>query len=155
MFLLFKPIVFELLSREFVKNIEAISLDNEDDRGENWRGKIVIFGKKSHNAEKNWKGGLFGIFQHPFWRKTAKKIVGGKLLYSEKNLTRPKKTGREDPLGFSNIHSDAKQQKNCRGTLWNFLSKKYLAVPKKNKGRSRPVWYVTRQNRKNLFGSVR
>ena len=26
---------------------------------------------------KNWKGGPFVIFQHPFWRKTAKKIDGG------------------------------------------------------------------------------
>ena len=24
--------------------------------------KIFIFGKKSHNGEKNWKGGPFGIF---------------------------------------------------------------------------------------------
>ena len=31
---------------------------------------------KSHNAEK-LKGGPFGIFQHPFWRKTAKKLKGG------------------------------------------------------------------------------
>ena len=66
------------------------------------------------------------------------------------------------------------------GTLWDFLTsilsqnikkmqggpfgekiffrKKSLAVPKKMKGGSlwsRPVWYVTRKNRKNLFGSVR
>ena len=31
------------------------------------------FEKKSHNAEKNWKGGPFGNFQHPFWCKTPKK----------------------------------------------------------------------------------
>ena len=50
-------------------------------------------------------------------------------------------------------------KKNAGGTLWgkNF-SKKSLAVPKKMKGGSlwsRPVWYVTRKNRKNVFGSVR
>ena len=39
--------------------------------------KIVIFGEKFHNAEKNWKGGPFGIFQHPFCRKTSKKMQGG------------------------------------------------------------------------------
>ena len=42
--------------------------------------------------------------------------------------------------------------------LGKFFSKKSLAVPKKMKGGtlwSRPVWYVTRKNRKNLFGSVR
>ena len=39
-----------------------------------------------------------------------------------------------------------------------FFEKKSIAVPKKMKGGtlwSRPVWYVTRKNRKNLFGSVR
>ena len=43
-----------------------------------------------------------------------------------------RKTERGDPLGFSNIHSVAKRQKKCRGTLWgkNFR-KKCLAVPKK------------------------
>ena len=30
----------------------------------------------SHNAEK-LKGGPFGIFQHPFCRKTSKKMQGG------------------------------------------------------------------------------
>ena len=29
-----------------------------------------------------------------------------------------KKTERGDPLGFFNIHSVAKHQKKCRGTLW-------------------------------------
>ena len=40
--------------------------------------KIFIFGKKiSQCRKKNWKGGLFGIFQHPFCRKTSKKMQGG------------------------------------------------------------------------------
>ena len=55
-----------------------------------------IFRKKSHNAEKNWKGGPFGIFQHPFCRKTSK-IKGGNF-FSEKSLTVPKKTERGDSL---------------------------------------------------------
>ena len=46
-----------------------------------WRGdpleKKQIY-EKSHNVEK-LKGGPFRIFQHPFWRKTAKKIEGGTL----------------------------------------------------------------------------
>ena len=48
----------------------------------------------------------------------------------------PKKTERGDPLGFFNIHSVAKHQKNAGGTLWEkfFLRKKSLAVPKKMKG---------------------
>ena len=46
----------------------------------------------------------------------------------------PKKTEGGDPLGFFNIHSVAKHQKNAGGTLWGkgFFSKKSLAVPKKN-----------------------
>ena len=46
------------------------------------------FRKKSHNAEKN-KGGPFGIFQHPFCRKTSKNWGGGgplgSLTMSKKN----------------------------------------------------------------------
>ena len=68
----------------------------------------------------------------------------------------PKKTERGDPLGFFNIHSVAKHQKNAGGPFGEiFFSKKSLAVPKKNEMGSlwsRPVWYVTRENRKNLFG---
>ena len=72
----------------------------------------------------------------------------------------PKKTERGDPLGFFNIHSVAKHQKNAGGPFGKkiFFRKKSLAVPKKNeRGEfwSRPVWYFTRKNRKNLFGSVR
>ena len=71
-----------------------------------------------------------------------------------------RKTERGDPLRFFNIHSVAKHKKNAGGTLRGkfFFRKKSLAVPKKMKGGSlwsRPVWYVTRKNRKNLFGSVR
>ena len=40
------------------------------------KGEIFIFGKKFHSAEKKRKGGPFGIFQHPFCRKTAKKLKG-------------------------------------------------------------------------------
>ena len=82
--------------------------------------KNFHFRKKISQSRKKLKGGAFGIFQHPFCRKTSKK---------------------------------------CRGTLWgNCFFEKSLAVPKKMKGGSlwsRPVWYVTRKNRKNLFGSVR
>ena len=71
----------------------------------------------------------------------------------------PKKTKRGDPLGFFNIHSVAKQQKKLKGgPFGEKISEKSLTVPKKiERGTlwSRPVWYVTRENRKNLFGSVR
>ena len=83
-------------------------------------------------------------------------IEGGKILFSGKNLTMPKKTERGDPLGFFNIYSVAKQRKKIEGgPLGIFFPKKSLTVPKKIERGSRPVWYVTRENRKNFFGSVR
>ena len=64
--------------------------------------KIVIFGKKSHNAEKNWKGGPFGLFQHPFCRKTSKKMQGGpfgeKFFFEKKSLAVPKQNERGESL---------------------------------------------------------
>ena len=68
----------------------------------------------------------------------------------------PKKTERRNPLGFSNIHSVAKHQKNAGGPFEEKKfrkknsEKKCLAVPKKIKRGtlwSFPVWYVTRKNR--------
>ena len=58
--------------------------------------------------------------------QNIKKLKGG-FLFSEKNLTVPKKIERGDPLGFSNIHSVAKQQKNWRGDP---LRKKYFPEKK-------------------------
>ena len=65
-----------------------------------------------------------------------------------------------DPLGFLNTHSVAKHQKKCRGDPLGkiFFRKKVSQCRKKMKGGSlwsRPVWYVTRKNRENFFGSVR
>ena len=69
----------------------------------------------------------------------------------------PKKTERGDRLEFFNIHSVAKHQKKRRGhPLGKKISKKSLAVPKKMGTLWSPrVWYGTRENMKNLFGSVR
>ena len=111
------------------------------------------------------KGGHFRNCQHfcRSWRGFVakhQKIEGGKFLFSEKISVR-KKTERGDPLGFSNIHCVAKQQKNWRGDPLGkkFPEKKSRSAEKNWKAggtlRSRRVWYVTRKNRKNLFGSVR
>ena len=67
---------------------------------------FFIFGKKSHNAEKNWKEEPFGIFQHPFCRKTSKKCRGDPLrkknfekkIPKKKFLAVPKKVERGDSL---------------------------------------------------------
>ena len=79
---------------------------------------ILIFGKKISQCRKKLKGGPFGIFQHPFCRKTSKTMQGepfGEKFFSKKKSRSAKKNERGEPL----------------------------------------VWYVTRKNRKNLFGSVR
>ena len=72
-------------------------------------------------------------------------------FFFEKSLTMPKKTEREDPLGFFNIHSVAKLQKIEGGDPFVgkfFFEKKLHSAEKKSKGgtfRSRPVLYVTRE----------
>ena len=67
---------------------------------------------------------------------------------------------RVDSLGVFNVHFVAKHQKIEGGPFGGkiFSGKKSHNPEKKLKGGtlwSRPVWYVTRKNRKNLFGSVR
>ena len=61
----------------------------------------------------------------------------------------PKKTEREDPLGFFNIHSVAKLQKTkkMKGAFRGDKSffEKSRTVPKKWTLWSRPVLYVTRE----------
>ena len=88
------------------------------------------------------------------------KIEENKNFYCREKISLcRKKLKAGDPLGFFNIHSVAKHQKNAGGLFGEiFFSKKSLAVPKKMEGgtlRSRPVWYGTPENRKNLFGLVR
>ena len=58
--------------------------------------KIFLFGKKSHSAEKKLKG----IFQHPFCRKTAKKLKGDPLRKknSGKKSHSAEKKWKGDPL---------------------------------------------------------
>ena len=55
---------------------------------------FFIFGIKSHNAEKNWKEEPFGIFQHPFCRKTSKKMQGGPFEEKKFRKKNPKKMSR-------------------------------------------------------------
>ena len=63
--------------------------------------------------------------------KKTKNFIFGKKSHSDE------KTERGDPLGFSNIHSVAKQQKKTEGeTLWgkNFPEKKSRSAEKNWKG---------------------
>ena len=87
--------------------------------------KIFIFGKKSHNAEKKLKGGTLWDFSTSILSQNIKKMQGDPLRKKISKKKIPKKMSRS-------------AEKMKGGSLW-----------------SRPVWYVTRKNRKNLFGSVR
>ena len=67
--------------------------------------KIFIFGKNLTMPKKNWKGGPFGIFQHPFCRKTSKKCRGDRLRKknseeknSEKNVSQCRKKWKGESL---------------------------------------------------------
>ena len=53
---------------------------------------------------KKLKGGPFGIFQHPFCRKTAKKIEGGPFgekKFRKKSLAVPKKNWKGGVFGLA------------------------------------------------------
>ena len=76
-------------------------------------GKIFIFGKKSHCAGKNCNGGPFGIFQHPLWRKTAKKLKGDHLwnFFSRKKSRSAEKNERDPLVSFGMVCYAEKQEK--------------------------------------------
>ena len=64
-----------------------------------------------------------------------KKLKKTKSFIFGKKSHNAEKTERGDPLGFFNIHSVAKHQKNAGGPFGEkFFSEKSLAVPKKMKG---------------------
>ena len=62
--------------------------------------KIIKFLEKISQFRKKLKGGRFGIFQHPFRRKTAKNEGGpfAKKFFRETRLAVPKKIKTGDPL---------------------------------------------------------
>ena len=64
--------------------------------------KKQIFGKNLTVPKKNDGGGPFGIFQHPFCRKTAKKFKGGPFgenFFPQKKVSQcRKKIERGDTL---------------------------------------------------------
>ena len=94
------------------------------------KGTVGIFQHPfCRKTAKKLKGGPFWIFKHPFYGKISnklkgdplefltsipsqniKKLKGENFIFGKKSQCR-KKLERE-PLGFFNIHSVAKQQKN-------------------------------------------
>ena len=82
-----------------------------------------------------------------------------KFLFSEKNLTVPKKTERGTLWDFPTSGLSQNTKKIEGGPFGEKISgKKVSQCRKKLEGGtlwSPRVWYGTRENRKNLFGSVR
>ena len=114
---------------------------------------------KSHNAEKLKEGdplrfcNIHSVAKH-------EKLKKQKILFSGKNLTMPKKTERGTLWDFSTSilpQNIKKMQGDGPFGVNFFFEKKSRSAEKNERGTlwSRPVWYVTRKNRKNLFGSVR
>ena len=60
------------------------------------------------------------------------KIEGGKFLFSEKNLTVPKKLKGGTFWDFPTSILTQNSKKNLRGTLWGKVSKKKMSQCRKN-----------------------
>ena len=98
-------------------------------------GEQKILEKKCHNAEK-LKGGTLWGFSTSILSQNIKKLKEGKI-FGKKIPQCRKKTEKGDPLGFYNIHSDAKQQKKLKGGPFGekkFFRKKVSQCRKKFKG---------------------
>ena len=99
----------------------------------NWKGDPLGF-LKTQSVVKYQKmngGKIFVFGKNLTVPKKSEKMNGGKIFVFGKNLTVPKKSERGHPLGFSNIHSDAKQQKIEGGP---FGEKKSRSAEKNWKG---------------------
>ena len=90
----------------------------------NFQTKIIRF-EKSHNAE-NCKRGHFEIFLTSILLQNFKKLKRDLKNFAKKNTKNEnfqqshsaEKSERRDPLGFFNIRSVAKYQKNEGRNLW-------------------------------------
>ena len=79
---------------------------------------------------KKLKGGTLWDFPTSILSQNSKKLEGESFCFRKKNLTVPK-TERGDPLGFSNIHSVAKQQKIEGGPFGEKISGKKVSQCRK------------------------
>ena len=138
-------------------NTQSVVKFNEIEGGTLWREKK--FRKKSHNTEK-LTGGTFWVFNIHSVAK-HEKIEENKNFYFRKKISQcRKKTERGDPLGFSNIQSVAKQQKNEGGPFGEkkFPEKKSRSAEKNWKGdplvSPGMVWYAGKQKKPFWFSSL-
>ena len=116
-----------------------------------WRAKVSQC-RKTERGDPLWFFNIHSVAKH-------EKIEEKKNFHFREKISQCRKKLKGDPLGFFNIHSVAKHQKNAGGPFGKkfFFEKKSRSAEKNERGSlwSRPEWYVTRKNRKNLFGSVR
>ena len=115
---------------------------------------------KSHNAEK-LKGGTLCDFSTSILSQNMKKIEENKNFHFREKISQCQKKLKG---GTRWDFSTSILSQNIKKKQWGpfgekfFFEKKVSQCRKKMKGGSlwsRPVWYVTRKNRQNLFGSVR
>ena len=123
----------------------------------------IFFKRKSLTMPKKQKGWTLWGFSTSILSQNIKKLKGGTLwetfFFRKKSLTMPKKLKGWTLWGFSTsiLSQNIKQLKGGPFGKHFFPEKKSHNAEKTEWGTlwSRPVWYVTRENRKNLFGSVR
>ena len=142
-----------------------------------------IFSKKLH-TQKNGPSGAPGLASASPWRAKVSQCrkterVDPLRFFNIHSVAKHEKIEENKNFHFREKISQCRK-KTERGTLWDFSTSILSQNIKKNAGRpfgetfffekkvsqcrkkmkggslwSRPVWYVTRKNRKNLFGSVR
>ena len=77
-------------------NIHSVAKHEKIEENKNFH-----FREKISQCRKKLEGGPFGIFQHPFCRKTSKKMQGdplGKIFYSKKKSRSAEKNERGEAL---------------------------------------------------------
>ena len=117
---------------------------------------------------KNWKGGPFEVFQHPFCRKTWKNWRKQKFLFSEKKSHSAEKNWKGGPFGIFQHPFCRKTAKKWRGDPLGkkiFRKKvsecrKKFSECRKKIGRVDPlvspgmVWYAGKQEKPFWFSSL-
>ena len=140
-----------LENRNFLKkNFEKITYSK---KWTEWRAKVSQC-RKTERVDPLRFFNIHSVAKH-------EKIEGNKNFHFREKISQCRKKLKGGTLwDFLTSILSQNIKKNAGGALWGnfFFSKNKSRSAEKMKGGSlwsRPVWYVTRKNRKNLFGSVR
>ena len=157
--------MYSLISRDRPKSAPYPMLKNSKRTS---KSQFTVI--QNRKSKKNGPSGAPGPASASPWRAKRgtlpklstflSQVPFGEKTNFRKKISVPKKTERGTLWGFPTSIVSQNRKKIEGGTLWGkiFSAKKVSQCRKKLKGGtlwSRPVWYVTRENRKNLFGSVR